>query len=617
MGDLNFWRSRRSLWRALRISMHKLNIGVGVAGIVLLLILLPRWVSAQGSAPTRNAAINVAVMPGQPDNVLAGTLNAPDAPTIFYSEDGGVSWDPAQRGLTENISVAGIAFDPQNPDLVLAGDAVGGQLFRSLDGGRSWNTLGGASALLSPNGVIGEIYAAVEDGTTVFYAGTLFDGVLRSSDGGIFWSKLNAGLGAQALRVSETVAWNGNVYAATHGGLYRMPFGGTSWTLVSGFPAGNIVFSLAADENGIYAGTASGLYASGDGDTWGAVPNFPNTVVYDLTSTGTRLIAGTESGLWAGTGAEWEQPLVDGNPYGGLVYAVTNTARAPRTIYVGTAADWVFRSDDEGRTFYTISTMPELDVRAALATPTPTPTDTPIPTDTPTPTNTPTFTPTSTETPTHTPSSTPTETPVPTDTPLPTETPTETPLPTDTAEPTPTATGTQPPTSTPDASAPSATTVAETVAETVTETPTDTITIPIDIPLGGGDALTESQPLTIPIALDLGDGEESTAAPTAMPTDSPTAPASEPTETVAPAVETVPPAETPTHTPSSTPVDTDTPAPTATPTITPTPGPTPTPIDVAKAVYETLPPVFVGASVLLVLMIIGAGLSVIRGPRDI
>jgi hypothetical protein len=41
------------------------------------------------------------------------------------------------------------------------------------------------------------------------------------------------------------------------------------------------------------------------------------------------------------------------------------------------------------------------------------------------------------------------------------------------------------------------------------------------------------------------------------------------------------------------------------------------PVDIAAAVYTNLPPVFVGAGVLLFLVVIGAGLSIVRGPRDI
>ena len=87
-----------------------------------------------------------------------------------------------------------------------------------------------------------------------------------------------------------------------------------------------------------------------------------------------------------------------------------------------------------------------------------------------------------------------------------------------------------------------------------------------------------------------------------MPTDTPPA-----ATQVAVVPETLP--ETPTETPS----------PTVSPTVTETPLPTATrePIDVGQIVAVTLPPVFVGAGVLLVFVIVAAGLSLVRGPRDI
>jgi hypothetical protein len=89
-----------------------------------------------------------------------------------------------------------------------------------------------------------------------------------------------------------------------------------------------------------------------------------------------------------------------------------------------------------------------------------------------------------------------------------------------------------------------------------------------------------------------------------------------------------PPTDTPTKTPTpgvatASPTVTDTPAPTETPTLvqtatnTATPTITPTPVDVVQVIYTNLPPVFVGASVLLVVVIVAAGISVVRGPRDI
>ncbi|MEZ4713280.1 MAG: hypothetical protein R3A44_39195 [Caldilineaceae bacterium] len=57
------------------------------------------------------------------------------------------------------------------------------------------------------------------------------------------------------------------------------------------------MFSLVTTPDAIYAGAADGLYVSTDGLAWNNVNSFPNTVVYDIVSSGERLVAGT--GEWA------------------------------------------------------------------------------------------------------------------------------------------------------------------------------------------------------------------------------------------------------------------------------------------------------------------------------
>jgi hypothetical protein len=89
--------------------------------------------------------------------------------------------------------------------------------------------------------------------------------------------------------------------------------------------------------------------------------------------------------------------------------------------------------------------------------------------------------------------------------------------------------------------------------------------------------------------------------------------ASKPTEEPA-----VPPTDPPaTATVAATAAPTDSPTATLLPVPTTTPTITPTPIDVAAVIYTNLPPVFVGASILLLGVITMAGISIIRGPRDI
>jgi hypothetical protein len=75
--------------------------------LVLARLVLPGWVLAQGSAPTANPVLSLAVAPAAPNIVLAGTLNSPEPPGIYRSTDGAASWSRVNSGLVENISIAG------------------------------------------------------------------------------------------------------------------------------------------------------------------------------------------------------------------------------------------------------------------------------------------------------------------------------------------------------------------------------------------------------------------------------------------------------------------------------------------------------------------------------
>jgi hypothetical protein len=448
--------------------------------LVIFALILPLPLLAQNSAPSNNGVVGLAISPSDPAALVAGTLNAPAAAELYFSVDAGRSWSASGAPLPPNTAIAAVVYDPQDTNLVLAVDGGVGNLFISEDGGQSWRQEPSINSVLSANSAVGRLFARAEGGGTVFYAGTRFDGVLRSADGGRTWERFSGGMQGEGLRVRSFANHNGVLYAGTHNGLYRLLPDALAWQLVTTFPAGTIVRGVEVLDGRIYAGTFnSGLYVSDNGVTWNQDTNFPlGVAIYDLGPAGYRMTAGTDTGIWALHDTQWLPATVNGNAFSNAVYRMAAAPSLPGVIYAGTERDWVLRSIDGGATFRGISEMTPLIPALVPPAPTATPTVTPTPTLTPTSTETPTatFTPTATDTPL--PTATSTDTPVPTDTPIPTETPTETSTPTETPtrDPnapteTPTATPTDTPTETPTATATETHTPSPTVPPTDTPTP--------------------------------------------------------------------------------------------------------------------------------------------------
>jgi hypothetical protein len=368
---------------------------VGSVMLTIVLLFPLAAVAQEGSgdtvAPSRNAVISLAVSPADPAVVLAGTINTPDPSNIYRSSDGARSWAPSGAGLLTEVSIAAIVHDPSDPSLVLAADGGYGHLFRSVDGGERWEEVEGFQALLSTGSAVGSLFTAEENGQTVFYAGTRFDGLLRSADRGVTWARWGVGLTGDALRVRSIARLGTILYIGTHNGLHRLFLGGATWQPVAGFPGGTVVRGLALHAGRLYAGTVgSGLYVSDDGVDWTQVPGIPAAAtVYDVTSAGYALVVATESGLWSDVSGQWTRAQVDGAEYGGSVYRLASAASAPGVIYAGTAENWVLRSVDGGNSYASQQTLVALVSGLIPAPPTATPTITPIPTETPTPTETP------------------------------------------------------------------------------------------------------------------------------------------------------------------------------------------------------------------------------------
>jgi photosystem II stability/assembly factor-like uncharacterized protein len=143
---------------------------------------------------------------------------------IYKTLDGGVNWTSANSGLPDagTDSVAALLIDPKIPNTLYAGvrDGLSGKstLYGSTDGAASWNwiALGYPLAIdpQSPN----VLYAALGDYTGV-------DAVFRSTDQGLNWTDVSAGLaGSYVGNLAFDPVDPSTVFAATNAGIFSITF---------------------------------------------------------------------------------------------------------------------------------------------------------------------------------------------------------------------------------------------------------------------------------------------------------------------------------------------------------------------------------------------------------
>lgn len=213
---------------------------------------------------------------------------------VWRSLDGGDSWDFA--GLPESGAIGSLAIHPKDPDLVYVaalGHPFGKNpergVFRSRDGGASWenvlflNDSTGAVSLAMDPGNPRIIYAGMwraERKPWTLISGGFEGGLYKTTDGGDTWEKLGGGLpeglvGKVTVSVSRANpdrVW-AMVEAEPGNGLYRSDDAGATWTFLTGESqlTGRAfyyhhVYADPGDENTVYV-LNTRLFRSVDGGT--------------------------------------------------------------------------------------------------------------------------------------------------------------------------------------------------------------------------------------------------------------------------------------------------------------------------------------------------------------
>ncbi len=199
-----------------------------------------RWRNI-GPANMGGRITDVEGVPSQPNIVYVGTATS----GLWKTTNWGISWTPL-FDEQETQTIGDIALDPQNPDVIWVGTgegnprnsiSVGCGVYRSNDGGKSWEYLG-----LRETRQITRIIVHPRDPNTVWVAalGSVFGpnperGVFMTTDGGKTWQKvlyIDEYHGASDLDIDPV---NPNILYA---GMWR--FERRPWTHTSGSEEGGV-----------------------------------------------------------------------------------------------------------------------------------------------------------------------------------------------------------------------------------------------------------------------------------------------------------------------------------------------------------------------------------------
>jgi photosystem II stability/assembly factor-like uncharacterized protein len=294
--------------------------------------------------------------PGNPDHIYLGTSTG----SIFQSTDGGHSWSRFTHLGTDDYVLDHIAIDPKNVANVYAAawsveNQQVGDLFRSHDGGKTWQALPGMHGKS-----IRAFSLAVSD-SSVMVAGAL-DGVYRSKDGGDTWERISSSMQNEIKNI-ESIAIDPKdpniVYAGTWHLAWKTDNGGVNWHHINqGMIDDSDVFSIIVDQSRpsvVFASACSGIYRSENaGDLFKKIQGIPfsarrTRVLKQDPSAPDTVYAGTTEGLWKTTdsGKSWKRvsdPEI-------VVNDVMVDPRNSNRVLLATDRSGVLASDDGARTF--------------------------------------------------------------------------------------------------------------------------------------------------------------------------------------------------------------------------------------------------------------------------
>lgn len=250
----------------------------------------------------------IVVDPRDPNKVLAAVLGHPYGPNeergIYRSTDGGQNWQRV-LGKDENVGGSDIEIDPTNPDTIYASmwevrsgpwedgntfNGTGGGLYKSTDGGTTWNKLtGGLPEDLS------QIYVAIAPSNPRRMYATLSTAsgklnVYRSDDAGESWAKItddprpSGRIGGGDLPIPRVDPKDPDLLYVVSTVTMRSGDGGKTWSGFRGAPGGDDYQNLWINpSNGniiLLVSDQGALVTVNRGASWSSWYNQPTAQLY-------------------------------------------------------------------------------------------------------------------------------------------------------------------------------------------------------------------------------------------------------------------------------------------------------------------------------------------------
>ncbi len=292
---------------------------------------------------------DIAVSPNFTDD---HTCFVAKASGLYRSTDGGHRWNSVYESLqvegSLSTSCVCLAPDFERSQQLFA--AVRGGILRSDDGGKTWTV----SLLPTPAAFITSLKVSpnyADDG--ILLAGTLDDGILRSSNRGANWTPWNFGLfdfHVLCMGFSPGFEQDKTIFIGTESGIFKSINGGLAWGEVEFPPSFAPVISIALSPHfqisgQLFAGTEQyGLFNSSDcGKTWEAVSEnkegaVNGILVFPVDDTKTGILIMREHDFLISTdGFHTWLPFRNGFESQGQPTAITyvNSVDGKTTVFVG------------------------------------------------------------------------------------------------------------------------------------------------------------------------------------------------------------------------------------------------------------------------------------------